>query len=39
MKTLIFKGALLGKSRGEKVDIEVPAGTIHYEVLDIKKPV
>jgi len=31
--------ALLGKSRGEKVNIEVPAGTIHYEVLDIKKPV
>lgn len=31
--------ALLGKQRGDKVDIDVPAGTIHYEVLDIKKPV
>jgi transcription elongation factor GreA len=31
--------ALLGKSRGEKVDITVPAGTLHYQVVDIKKPV
>ncbi len=31
--------ALLGKIRGEKVEVQVPAGTIHYEILDIKKPV
>ena len=30
--------ALLGKVKGEKVDIAVPAGTLHYEILDIKKP-
>ena len=30
--------ALLGKQKGEKVDITVPAGTLHYEVLEIKKP-
>ena len=30
--------ALLGKMKGEKVDIAVPAGTLHYEVVDIKKP-
>ena len=30
--------ALLGKTKGEKVDIAVPAGTLHYEILDIKKP-
>lgn len=30
--------ALLGKTKGEKVDISVPAGTLHYEILDIKKP-
>jgi len=30
--------ALLGRKKGEKVDIEVPAGTMHYEILDILKP-
>jgi transcription elongation factor GreA len=30
--------ALMGKTKGEKVDITVPAGVLHYEILDIKKP-
>ena len=30
--------ALLGRKRGEKVDIEVPAGIMHFEILDILKP-
>lgn len=30
--------ALMGKSKGEKIDIKVPAGILHYEILDIKKP-
>jgi transcription elongation factor GreA len=30
--------ALLGKREGEKVDINVPAGTLHYKVVGIKKP-
>jgi transcription elongation factor GreA len=29
--------AILGKARGTKVDITVPAGTIQYEIIDIKK--
>lgn len=27
--------ALLGKKKGDHVDVEVPAGTIHFEILDI----
>ena len=27
--------ALLGKKKGDRVDAEVPAGTIHFEILDI----
>ncbi|MEG1622369.1 MAG: transcription elongation factor GreA [Alistipes sp.] len=27
--------ALLGKKKGERVDVIVPAGTIHFEILDI----
>ena len=27
--------ALLGKKKGEKVDVTVPAGVIHFEILDI----
>ena len=27
--------ALLGKKKGDRVDVEVPAGTIHFEILDI----
>ncbi|MBP3356455.1 MAG: transcription elongation factor GreA [Rikenellaceae bacterium] len=27
--------ALLGKKKGERVDVTVPAGTIHFEILDI----
>jgi len=27
---------LLGKKIGEKVDIEVPKGTLHFEILDIR---
>ena len=27
---------LLGKKVGEKVDIEVPKGTLHFEILDIR---
>ena len=27
--------ALLGKKKGEQVEVEVPAGTIHFEILDI----
>ncbi|MCU6794930.1 MULTISPECIES: transcription elongation factor GreA [Paenibacillus] len=29
--------AILGKPKGTKVDINVPAGTIQYEIIDIKK--
>ncbi|MDO3412877.1 transcription elongation factor GreA [Saccharibacillus sp. CPCC 101409] len=29
--------ALLGKSKGATVDVNVPAGVIQYEILDIKK--
>jgi transcription elongation factor GreA len=29
--------AILGKTRGTKVDINVPVGTIQYEIIDIKK--
>ncbi|MBW6460968.1 MAG: transcription elongation factor GreA [Bacteroidales bacterium] len=28
---------LLGKSAGEAVDIEVPAGTVHLEIIDISR--
>lgn len=27
--------ALLGKKKGDQVDVEVPAGTLHFEILDI----
>lgn len=27
--------ALLGKKKGDRVDVTVPAGTIHFEILDI----
>ena len=27
--------ALLGKKKGERVDVTVPAGVIHFEILDI----
>ena len=27
--------ALLGKKKGDRVDVEVPAGTIHFEILDL----
>lgn len=27
--------ALLGKKKGDAVDVQVPAGTIHFEILDI----
>jgi transcription elongation factor GreA len=30
--------ALLGKQKGDKVDIQVPAGTLHYEILNISLP-
>ena len=26
---------LLGKKKGDHVDVEVPAGTLHFEILDI----
>ncbi|SFM31292.1 transcription elongation factor GreA [Paenibacillus sp. 1_12] len=29
--------AILGKPKGTKVDINVPVGTIQYEIIDIKK--
>jgi len=29
--------AILGKKKGSVVDVNVPAGTIQYEILDIKK--
>ncbi|QQS43877.1 transcription elongation factor GreA [Candidatus Roizmanbacteria bacterium] len=29
--------ALIGKKEGDMVDVEVPAGTIHYKILKIKK--
>jgi transcription elongation factor GreA len=29
---------LLGKARGERVAIKVPAGEIHYEIIDIERP-
>ncbi|WP_240421467.1 transcription elongation factor GreA [Paenibacillus periandrae] len=29
--------AILGKPKGTKVDINVPAGTLQYEIIDIKK--
>ena len=29
--------ALLGKTKGEKVEIKVPAGVLNYEVLDISR--
>ncbi len=30
--------ALLGKCKGDKVEVQVPAGTMHYEILNIRKP-
>ena len=27
--------ALLGHRKGDRVDVDVPAGTIHFEILDI----
>ena len=30
--------ALLGKTKGDKVEIQVPAGILHYEILEIKRP-
>ena len=27
--------ALLVRKKGDRVDVEVPAGTIHFEILDI----
>ena len=27
--------ALLGHKKGDRVDVQVPAGTIHFEILDI----
>ena len=27
--------ALLGRKKGDRVDVDVPAGTIHFEILDI----
>ena len=27
--------ALLGRRKGDRVDVDVPAGTIHFEILDI----
>ncbi len=27
--------ALLGHKKGDRIDVEVPAGTIHFEILDI----
>ena len=27
--------ALLGRKKGDRVDVQVPAGTIHFEILDI----
>jgi len=30
--------ALIGKKKGEKVTIEVPAGKLNYEIVDIKRP-
>ena len=27
--------ALLGRKKGDCVDVDVPAGTIHFEILDI----
>lgn len=32
-----FGKALLGKVVGDDVDVEAPAGTLHYKLLDIKK--
>lgn len=32
-----FGKALLGKSVGEEVQIDAPAGTLHYKILDIQK--
>ena len=29
------KLAMLGHKKGDRVDVEVPAGTIHFEILDI----
>ena len=29
--------ALLGKSKGDKVDVNVPAGVLQYEIIDIRK--
>ena len=29
--------ALLGKSKGDKVSVQVPAGVLNYEILEIKK--
>ena len=29
--------ALLGKSKGDKVLVQVPAGVLNYEILEIKK--
>ncbi len=29
--------ALLGKTKGESLQIKVPAGTLHYEILDVNR--
>ena len=33
--TLLNHNNLLGRKKGDRVDVEVPAGTIHFEILDI----
>ena len=33
--TYTIAKALLGRKKGDRVDVEVPAGTIHFEILDI----
>ena len=32
-----FGKALLGRSKGEDVVVDAPAGQIHYQILDVKK--
>ena len=32
-----FGKALLGKSIGEDVEVEAPAGVLHYQILNIQK--
>jgi transcription elongation factor GreA len=29
--------ALLGRSKGDKVEVQTPAGTFHYRIVDIKR--